>query len=1291
MKTFKYTLLAALTLTFSNTLKSQADYIFSASSGTFTEITGGTNANSIEADDALTSPISLGFTLNYGGVNYTHIKASSNGFIHLDTSNTNSRTGNDLDNVAEPIIAPLWDDLDGRASNSKATYITTGTTPNQVFTFEWIKWEWNYTSGNEVISFQVKIYEGSNKIEFIYRPESSSPTSPTASIGLSGTTTGAGTFLSLNGTGANPSASSTLETTSLSSAPDSGRTYVFTEPTCKSPNNFRDSLTTDRTNTILFDSDAGTGKMVLYEYGTTGFSRGSGISGTVTTNNKGGLIALTGLTGATSYDMYVKVICSSADTSKEGIFNFTTTFPNPQEINFTGFTGANLSTLHNGWGEASGKPAPQGTTSAWIQSNPSQTSSLGATTARINLYTNTAEEWLLSPKINIKSTDSVIFKAAKTDWNNANTGIMGADDSLKVMISIDGGSSWDLLGAITSSTSISNSLKEFKYSLSSYAGNAAIIGFLAQDGPIDNTEDFDMHVGEIFIGTPPTNDISVLDILEPVDGACGNDSMKFKVVIRNEGIRNQSNFQVAVKISGVINTTLTTTVNSLNASTTDTLTIGNINTRNGGAYTFWAYSSLTGDENLFNDTFKLAALSLSSIPPAPTLPSRVDICFDTDTTITPSNTSTGNRWYLSSLGDSIVSEDSVYHVKGLKARDTLYVETFSLYKDQMGKRDNTGSGGTYTTFTDGLVFNVTAQVSLDSVTVYPGSSGNVTVRLLDASNNVLQTTTAPVNGISTGEQIAVGFTINPGNGYKLDASGSSVSNLFRNSGGAVYPYTSTNSSVSITQTINNLAGYYYFFYNWILRSEGCTSNRAMMVLDTLTKPQINLGPDTTFCKTQVNYNINATGAQLNYLWQDNSTAASYTATKTGSFWCKVTDARGCFASDTVEINAYPDPIINFPNVTNQCTNSDTLRLRFATPKGGVYGGSGVSNNILDPTSGTIGQNVITYTYTDQYNCVTVDTAFYDLFQAPNVSYTGNLSICENDSSIELTGGMPLGGNYIGSGINNNVLNPAAVGAGNPSFRYTYTDNNGCADSANGSIVIHAAPNAQLSTLGYWCINGGLRNLVEGTPANGNYFGSNVNGAQFDPMTAGLGSHTIQYTFTNSDNCSDTVQNNIEVEDFPEFDIVGDTSGCGDDIPELEVSTAGLTYAWGNGSTNQKTQVTTAGIMTVTVTDPNTQAGCNLSKSVEVIYDAVCAGLTENDNSLLQIYPNPATDRIYLTWELGSISTITLYNSVAEKVYQNTHLSGLNAFSIDIKNLSKGAYVIEAKSNSSLLRKRIVVQ
>jgi len=221
-------------LTFAQSL---TNYQFSASSGTFTALTSATDVNVILSDDSISSAIPIGFTFYYVGVPYTNIYASSNGFISFNSSATSEKV-NDLKMGSvnlRPLIAPLWDDLDGRATGSKASYKTTGTTGSRVFTFEWLNWEWNADANSPTISFQVKLYEANGKIEFIYKQESGVIVNASASIGI--TSSGLNSFFSLDGTGTNPNVSSETNYSALNTKPATGQVYTFTPAYTTAPAN----------------------------------------------------------------------------------------------------------------------------------------------------------------------------------------------------------------------------------------------------------------------------------------------------------------------------------------------------------------------------------------------------------------------------------------------------------------------------------------------------------------------------------------------------------------------------------------------------------------------------------------------------------------------------------------------------------------------------------------------------------------------------------------------------------------------------------------------------------------------------------------------------------------------------------------------------------------------------------------------------------------------------------------------------------------------------------------------
>lgn len=208
-------------------------YTFASTSGTFTANSGGTNVCTSCGDSYLSAAISLPFTFYYGGCTstaYTQIKVSSNGYIGLGTAASTTSLYDVLTNTSNgPIISPFAEDLNG----GTISYKTTGTSPNQVFTIEWL----NSTSWNAsgTISFQIKLYETTNKIEFIYNR--GTITLPDAGISAAvGLTSGvSGDYYYLTNLSSTPAANyGPTAVQNIADFPASGQIYTWTLPTAMS-------------------------------------------------------------------------------------------------------------------------------------------------------------------------------------------------------------------------------------------------------------------------------------------------------------------------------------------------------------------------------------------------------------------------------------------------------------------------------------------------------------------------------------------------------------------------------------------------------------------------------------------------------------------------------------------------------------------------------------------------------------------------------------------------------------------------------------------------------------------------------------------------------------------------------------------------------------------------------------------------------------------------------------------------------------------------------------------------
>lgn len=90
--------------------------------------------------------------------------------------------------------------------------------------------------------------------------------------------------------------------------------------------------------------------------------------------------------------------------------------------------------------------------------------------------------------------------------------------------------------------------------------------------------------------------------------------------------------------------------------------------------------------------------------------------------------------------------------------------------------------------------------------------------------------------------------------------------------------------------------------------------------------------------------------------------------------------------------------------------------------------------------------------------------------------------------------------------------------------------------------------------------------------------------------------------------------------------------------------------------------------------------------------------SEDNNNLIiskiNIYPNPATNRININLNLNSYSDIeiTLFNSIGNVVY-STLIKDKKQFlkTIDVENLNKGIYFLEIKTDGNKTIKKIIIK
>jgi hypothetical protein len=288
------------------------------------------------------------------------------------------------------------------------------------------------------------------------------------------------------------------------------------------------------------------------------------------------------------------------------------------------------------------------------------------------------------------------------------------------------------------------------------------------------------------------------------------------------------------------------------------------------------------------------------------------------------------NWFTAPTGGNSVFTGNTY-APNVSNTTTYYVEASAGGTYNVGP-PNLSMGTQFTVAGDGwgVQFDVTNQISLDRIFVSPGgTTGNLIINLRASQGGpILATKTVTVNAFTGLQPIALGWTINPGTGYRLEMGAGSVP-MYYNSFGAIYPYTFAGSSVSITGYLNPnpaTGAFYYFFYNWEI-TEGCKSNRVpatVVVINAPAAPTVSQFGTVLTSSVTTNIQWYLNGSPI-----PGATQATYdmALSGSGSYTVVVTDpATGCTAeSSPVLYTSINDPMAQagialYPNpVSEQLT------------------------------------------------------------------------------------------------------------------------------------------------------------------------------------------------------------------------------------------------------------------------------------------------------------------------------------------------------------------------------------
>jgi hypothetical protein len=248
----------------------------------------------------------------------------------------------------------------------------------------------------------------------------------------------------------------------------------------------------------------------------------------------------------------------------------------------------------------------------------------------------------------------------------------------------------------------------------------------------------------------------------------------------------------------------------------------------------------------------------------------------------------------------------------------------------------------------------------------------------------------------------------------------------------------------------------------------------------------------------------------------------------------VADINNCQATGTRTLSVIALPIVEAGPDEFICSGSPLLSLNgTGSPAGGIFSGPFVSGGNFDVAASGAGNFEVTYTFTNANGCTNVDTRHVIVDAGATVSAGPDFSVCTGDPLVDLASRVsPGGGTFTGTGVNGTNFNPS-VGPGSYSITYTLNNAYGCAGNDSFVITVNNLPSVNAGSTKTLCFNEPLYDLsLTAVPAGGSFFGPGVTGHSLDPSGAGVGSHTIYYTYTNANGCSSTATRTITVTDLP---------------------------------------------------------------------------------------------------------------------------------------------------------------
>ena len=267
----------------------------------------------------------------------------------------------------------------------------------------------------------------------------------------------------------------------------------------------------------------------------------------------------------------------------------------------------------------------------------------------------------------------------------------------------------------------------------------------------------------------------------------------------------------------------------------------------------------------------------------------------------------------------------------------------------------------------------------------------------------------------------------------------------------------------------------------------------------------------------------------------------------------------------------------------------------------------------------------------------------------------------NDPTIKTTDNSPLSGKL----YSHTYPEFGTPGTKTYTIRMVTYSGITCMNVMTKTVTVLATPALQFDPVNEICSNASSfqitqASITNGLTGSGVFSGPGVNSTGlFNPATAGAGTHTIRYTFTAANGCSNFIEQTIRVNPTP-------NANAGPDKVVLEGGQVQLTPAMNAGFPVTYSWTPPTGLSNPNAPDPMASPVDDITYTLRVTSDKGCA---TSDQVFVKVLKKPAIpnifspngDGIHDKWVIGALDTypgctVEIFNRYGQRIYYSVGYS-----------------------------------